>query len=47
MATLQDGELHSGMEEIQTLVYAVIQIPLLSLHCCRDFQNRKLACTVI
>ena len=31
MATLKDEELHSGLEGNQTLVYAVIQIPLLSL----------------
>ena len=44
MATLRDGELYSGLEGNQTLVYAVTQIPLLPLQCCRDFQARKFAC---
>ena len=47
MATLKDGEFYSGLEENQTLVYAVIQILLLSLQCYRDFQTRKLACNDI
>ena len=47
MTTLKDGELYSGLEGHQPLAYAVIQIPLLSLQCSRDFQIRKLACNVI
>ena len=47
MATLKDGELHSGREGNQGLVYADIQIPLLFLQCCRDFQTKKLAFNVI
>ena len=43
MATLKDGELYSGLEGNQTVVYAVTQISLPSLQCCRDFQTRKLA----
>ena len=31
--------LSSGLEGHQPLVYAVTQIPLLSLQCCRDFQT--------
>ena len=46
MATLKDGELYSGLEENQT-VYAVTQIPLLSLQCFRDIQTRKLTCNAI
>ena len=42
MAALKDGEIYSGLEENQTVVYAVVQIPLLSLQLCRDFQTRKL-----
>ena len=47
MATLKGGELYSGLEGNQTAVYAVTQIPLLSLQCCRDFQTRKLASNAI
>ena len=47
MARLKDGELCSGLERHQPLVYAVIQIPSLSLQCCRDFQTRNLACNNI
>ena len=35
MTTLKDGELYSGLEGNQTVVYAVTRIPLLSLQCCR------------
>ena len=45
--TLKDRELYSGLERHQSLVYAVIQIPLFSLQCSRDFQIRKLVCNVI
>ena len=37
MTTLKDGELNSGLEGNQTTVYAVTQIPLLSLQCFRGF----------
>ena len=47
MAKLKDGEYYSGLEGHKPLVYAVIQIPLLSLQCCRDFQTRKFACNAI
>ena len=47
MATLKDGELYSELEGRHSLVYAVIQITLLSLQCCHDFQTRKLACNAI
>ena len=47
MAKLKDGELYAGLEGRQPVVYAVTQIPLLSLQCCRDFQIRKLACNAI
>ena len=47
MTTLKDGELYPGLEGYQPLVYEVIQIPLLSSQCCRDFQTRKLACNAI
>ena len=47
MATLKDWELYSGLEGNQTVVYAVTQIPLLSLQSCRNFQTRKLACNAI
>ena len=47
MATLKDEELYSELEEHQTVVYAVTQIPLLSLQCCRDFQAGKLASNAI
>ena len=43
MATLKDHV----VEAHQPLVYAVIQIHLLSLQRCRDFQTRKLAWNVI
>ena len=43
MATLKEGELYSGLEGNQTVVYAVTQIPLLSLQCCRDFQTKKIS----
>ena len=45
--TLKDGEPFSAREGNQTVHYAVTQIPLLSLHSCRDFQTRKLACNAI
>ena len=44
MATLKDGELYSGLEVHQLVVYTVTQIPLLSLQFCHDFQTRELAC---
>ena len=47
MATFKDGELYSGLEGHQTVVYAVTQITLLSLQCCRYFQTGKLACSTI
>ena len=47
MATLKDGELYSGLEGPQPVVYAVTQIPLLSLQNFHDFQTRKLACNAI
>ena len=47
MATLKDGELCYGLEGHQPLVYAVKQIPLLSLQCCRGFQTGKLACNAV
>ena len=47
MATLKDGELYSDLEGDQTVVYVVTQVPLLSLQCCRDFQDRKWARNVI
>ena len=47
MATMKDGYLYFGVEGHQPLVYAVIQIPLLSLQCCYDLQTRKLACNAI
>ena len=47
MAILKDGELYSGLEGNQTVVYAVTQIPLTSLQYCRDFQTRKLECNDI
>ena len=31
----------------QAVVYAVTQIPLLSLQCCRNFQTRKVSCNAI
>ena len=43
MATLKDEQLYSGLEGQQPVVYAVIEILLLSLQRCRDFQTRKLA----
>ena len=43
MATLKDGELFSGIQGHQPSAYAVIEIPLLSLQRCRQFQTRKLA----
>ena len=43
MATLKDGELYSGLEGNQIVVYAVTQIHLLSLQCCRDFETKQLA----
>ena len=39
---LKDVELYSGLEGHQPLVYAVIQIALLSLQCFHDFQTKKL-----
>ena len=42
MATLKDGELYSALKEHQPVVYAVKQIPLLSLQRCQDFQIRHL-----
>ena len=47
MATLKDGKVDSELEGNQTVVYAVTQIPLSSLQCCRDFQTRKFACNAI
>ena len=47
MATLEDGELYSGLERNQTVVYAVTQIPLLSLQCCHDFSTTKLAYLIL
>ena len=47
MARFKDGKLDFGLEGNQAVVYALTQIPLLSLHCCRDFENRKLACNAI
>ena len=47
MATLKDGLLYSVAEGHQRLIYALIQILLLSLQCCHDFQTRKLACIAI
>ena len=44
---LKYGDLLSRLERHQPLVYAVTQVPLLSLQRCRDFQTRKLACTTI
>ena len=43
MATLKDGELYSGLEGHRHVVYAVTEIPVLSLQRCREFQARKLA----
>ena len=43
MATLKDVELYSGLEGNQTVVYAITQIPLLSLQCCRNFQTKKIS----
>ena len=47
MATLKDGELYCGLERHQTVVFAVTQISLLCLQCCRDFQIGKLAYNAI
>ena len=47
MTTLKAGNLFSGLEGNQTVVYAVTHIPLLSIQCCRDYQTRKLACRAI
>ena len=47
MATLKDGELYSGLEGHQPIVYAVKQITLLYLQFYRDFQTRKIACNGI
>ena len=47
MATLKEGELYSGLEGNQTVVSAITEIPLLSLHFCRDFQTRELTCNAI
>ena len=42
MATLKDGYIYSVVEGHQPLVYAVIQIPLLSLQRFRDFPDQKI-----
>ena len=42
MATLKDGELYSGLEGHEPVVYAVTQIPLLFPQSCRDFQDQKI-----
>ena len=47
MATMKERQLYVGVEGHQPLVCTVIQIPLLSLQRCRDFQTRKLACNAI
>ena len=47
MATLKDGELFSGLEGDQPYVYTLIEISLLSLQPCSDFQTRKLSCNAI
>ena len=47
MATLKGGKLDSGLKGNQTFVYAVTEIPLPSLECCRDFLTGKLACNAI
>ena len=46
MATFKDGEFYSTLGGHQPVVYAVTQIPLHSLQCCRDFQTRKLGCNI-
>ena len=47
MTTLKDGKLDSGLERNKIVLYAVTEIHLSSLQCCRDFQTRKLVCNAM
>ena len=46
-SNIERRDLYSGLEGNQTLIYAVTQIPLISLECYRDFQTRKWAYNAI
>ena len=39
MATLKDGELYSGLEGNQTVVYVVTENPLRTIQRCRELQT--------